>query len=97
MTITLFDAMKHMFVCSHLSTRTSRKHGTKIHFKTKDKLLETFQVLLRHILAVKYRTEEVKNANAGREFMRIHKNVNSSHDKIILYMAFYLGISLALL
>jgi hypothetical protein len=25
--------------------------------------------------------------------MGIHKNVNSSHDKIIFYMAFYLGIS----
>lgn len=24
--------------------------------------------------------------------MGIHKNVNSSHDKIIFYMAFYLGI-----
>lgn len=36
--------------------------------KTKDKL-EAFQVLLRHILAVKYRTRR----SAGGEFMGIHK------------------------
>lgn len=98
MTITLFDAIKHMFVHSTLAYPRERRDDMqgRISFKTKDKL-EAFQVLLRHILAVKYRTEEVKNANAEREFMGIHKNVNSSHDKIIFYMAFYLGIFLALL
>lgn len=63
--------------------------------KDKRDKLEAFQVLLRHILAVKYRTKN--EANAEREFMGIHKNVNSSHDKIIFYMAFYLGVFFALL
>lgn len=57
--------------------------------KDKRDKLEALQVLLRHIRAVKYRT---KNKCREEEFMGIHKNVNSSHDKIIFYMTFYLGI-----